>query len=54
MSSILHGGSSDPDQRRLELLGQIAVNDNEKVKVKPKCKFHNAQPESLVLSTKES
>ena len=52
MCSILHGGSSDPDQRRLELLGHIAVSDNEKVKVKPKCKFHNAQPESLVLSTR--
>ena len=36
MRSKLHGGSSDPDQKRLELLGQIAVSDSEKVK--PKCK----------------
>ena len=43
LRSKLHcGGPSD--QRRLGLLGQIAVNDNEKVKVKPKCKFLNAQP----------
>ena len=38
MRSKLHGGSSDPDQKRLELLGQIAVSDSEKVKVKLKCK----------------
>ena len=49
LRSKLHCGPSD--QRRLELLGQIAVNDNEKVKVKPKCKFENARESSFKHSS---
>ena len=50
LRSKLHcGGPSD--QRRLGLLGQIAVNDNEKVKVKPKCKFENAKESSFKHSS---
>ena len=49
LRSKWHCGPSD--QRRLELLGQIAVNDNEKVKVKPKCKFENARESSFKHSS---